>query len=396
MRPACFSKGMTVKSYRQLPPRKARDCDHAIIYRNEGEFCGWPFYCGLWRVANGDIVAGFKRISNAYADEDEVSHEKLTFRRGDLYLIRSHDGGHTWPQEGLLHVHRLDMTADEILACGPRCYEPEGPLDLSSPDTLIMTGAVPAFLKPDSQAWLRASTDGGRTWRRHILLPNGGLPSLSGCGSSMVRSDGMNLIGLATTTEGGWVNRPLVYASRDGVEWRFLSFITPKGDEGSAISDRAGPFIFGAIRQFYPRLIELHDGTILASVRFQRDAREVIWTDVYRSRDGGLTWSFLSRVNDWGAPGDLVQMRDGRVVCVYGYRVRPWGIRARVSEDGGESWGSEIILRDDGGSWDLGYPRVIEIEQGRLLCVYYMNTADDPVQAGGGVRHIARTFFSPD
>src|SRR5690606_24352578 len=130
---------------------------------------------------------------------------------------------------------------------------------------------------------------------------------------------------------------------------------------------------------------------ILAAVRYQRSARDVIWTDVYRSGDGGLTWSFLSRVNDWGAPGDLVQMQDGRVVCVYGYRVNPPGIRARVSEDCGESWGDELVLRDDGGSWDLGYPKVIEHEPGRLLTVYYMNCAADPVQMNGGVRHIAQT-----
>src|SRR5690606_36029311 len=129
--------------------------------------------------------------------------------------------------------------------------------------------------------------------------------------------------------EDGWVNRPLVYASRDGVEWRFLSFITPDSDGGSSVSDRAGPFIFGAIGQFYPRLIELQDGSILASVRFQRDARSVMWTDIYRSRDGGCTWQFLSRVTEWGAPGDLVQMQDGRVVCVYGYRTDRPGIRAR-------------------------------------------------------------------
>jgi len=385
-----------VSSYRRPRPRPAGARTHGVVYRNDRAFCGWPFYCGLWRVGNGDLVAGFKRIPNDYGGAAEVSHERLTFRRGDLYLIRSRDDGASWDADALTHVHRLDVTAEEILAQGPRSYAPEGPLELESPDTLIMTGAVPAFLKPDSQAWLRASTDGGRSWRRHILLPMGGLPALSGNGSAVVRSDGMSLIGLAMTTEDGWVNRPLVYASSDGIDWRFLSFITPQGGAGSAVSDRAGPFIFGAIRQFYPRLIELRDGSILASVRFQREARDVIWTDVYRSRDGGLTWAFLSRVTDWGAPGDLVQMQDGRVVCVYGYRVRPWGIRARVSEDGGESWGGELILRDDGGSWDLGYPRVIEVTPGRLLSLYYMNTADDPIQMNGGVRHIAQTIFTPD
>jgi hypothetical protein len=259
-----------------------------------------------------------------------------------------------------------------------------------------MSGGVPALFKPNSQAWLRASSDGGLTWRRPILLPPGGLPALTGHGSSTVRADGMSLIGLTTTTEGGWTNRPLVYASGDGVEWRFLSFITAAGDEGSAASDRKGELIFGAIGRIYPRLLALADGRILAAIRFQRDATGVIWTDIHESLDGGRTWGFLSRVNDWGAPGDIVELRDGRIVCVYGYRVAPPGIRARVSEDGGRSWGGEIVLRDDGGSWDLGYPRVIQLASGALLAVYYMNLKDDPIQMNGGVRHIARTIFTPD
>jgi hypothetical protein len=101
-------------------------------------------------------------------------------------------------------------------------------------------------------------------------------------------------------------------------------------------------------------------------------------------------------VNDWGAPGDLARMRDGRIACVYGYRLPPFGLRARLSEDEGRTWGREIVLRDDGGSWDLGYPRVVEHEPGRLLTVYYMNRKDDPIQMNGGVRHIAQTVFTAD
>ena len=101
------------------------------------------------------------------------------------------------------------------------------------------------------------------------------------------------------------------------------------------------------------------------------------------------------RVNDWGAPGDIVQMADGRIVCVYGYRLAPQGIRYRVSADGGKSWGEEVMLRADGGSWDLGYPRVIEHSPGRLLAVYYFNSAADKIQFNGGVRHIASTEFVP-
>ena len=38
----------------------------------------------------------------------------------------------------------------------------------------------------------------------------------------------------------------------------------------------------------------------------------------------------------------------------------------------------------------------IEHEPGRLLCVYYMNLKNDPIQLNGGVRHIAQTVFTPD
>jgi hypothetical protein len=38
------------------------------------------------------------------------------------------------------------------------------------------------------------------------------------------------------------------------------------------------------------------------------------------------------------------------------------------------SWGDEIVLRRDGGSWDLGYPRTVQRLDGKLVTVYYFNT----------------------
>jgi hypothetical protein len=172
--------------------------------------------------------------------------------------------------------------------------------------------------------------------------------------------------------------------------------MTPEADDGAAIADRTVGLRFAAHRYFYPRAIVLPDGGILASIRCQRDPTSVLWTEIFASDDGGRTWAFRSRVNDWGAPGDLCRMRDGRIACVYGYRMPPFGVRVRISEDDGRTWGREGILRDDGGSWDLGYPRVTEVEPGRLLAVYYMNRRDDPIQMNGGVRHIAQTVFTPD
>jgi hypothetical protein len=121
-----------------------------------------------------------------------------------------------------------------------------------------------------------------------------------------------------------------------------------------------------------------------------------MWTEVFASDDGARTWQFLSRVNDFGSPGSLVQLPDGRLVMVYGYRLMPAGIRAKVSEDEGRTWGPELIVRDDGGSWDLGYPNAWVTDDGKVGVIYYFNSKDDPVQVNGGKRHIQRSIFSVD
>jgi hypothetical protein len=171
---------------------------------------------------------------------------------------------------------------------------------------------------------------------------------------------------------------PVVYASSDGgASWGMLTEmdLTPRRPLG-----------------IMPYPILLDDGRIVAAVRRQYDSYSA-YTQVYRSSDGGRSWSFLSRVNDWGAPASLTQLPDGRVVCVYGYRRRPFGIRARVSADRCATWGREIVLRDDGGSWDLGYPRTLLRSDGALVTVYYFNDRADPIQQDGGVRYIAATIW---
>ena len=89
---------------------------------------------------------------------------------------------------------------------------------------------------------------------------------------------------------------------------------------------------------------------------------------------------------------------------VYGSRLPPAGLRAVVSEDEGATWGPEIVIRNDGGSWDVGYPRAWEAAPGKIGAIYYFNSKDDPMQVkpvgtlwgAGGVRFIARSFFSVD
>jgi hypothetical protein len=75
---------------------------------------------------------------------------------------------------------------------------------------------------------------------------------------------------------------------------------------------------------------------------------------------------------------------------VFGRRTPPYGIRARISTDQGQSWGPEIVLRQDGGSWDLGYSRSVQRPDGKIVSVYYFNDAPDHE------RFIAATIWNPD
>jgi hypothetical protein len=386
------------------PPRSAKNPDTAIVYRREDEFASHPYVAGFWETAAGHLIANFStRKVNYGGDPDNLSHNNLGRNTGTRGVtVLSEDRGRTWKE--------IDYPANSISGGpsedGSDSMAEIAPLDFLNKNVLIANSS--SGFSPTSRAFVRVSKDAGRTWSRSFSLPLDGLQALGAINSSLVRPDGRCLLFMFEVSQDGWNRRPLVYRSTDdGTSFHFLSFITPKEDPfaaGTGESWKKLPYAFGGHRWFYPRGYMLPNGRILCVLRCQRDPTGDLWTELYKSDDGGQTWQFLSRVNDFGAPGSLVQMGDGRLVIVYGYRLPPFGIRAVVSEDEGVTWGPEIIVRDDGGSWDLGYPNAWLVEPGKVGAIYYFNSKDDPVQVqpgntlagAGGIRHIARTIFTVD
>lgn len=116
------------------------------------------------------------------------------------------------------------------------------------------------------------------------------------------------------------------------------------------------------------------------------------WIEAWRSADNGESWSFVGEpVPDTGEgnPPHLLKLADGRLCVTYGHRAAPFGIFARLSDDGGKSWSKPIVLRDDGGGRDLGYPRSVQRPDGRIVTVYYFWT-----EKTGPERFIAATIWS--
>jgi hypothetical protein len=383
-----------IRSY--AAPRKLTDVDHAVVYQRGDEFSGWPHTMGYWNFGNGEILQQVTSIYTDYPDADAISHDNIGRggRGGKSVALRSKDWGRTW--DGAHPVVNMMSNIDSSMA------EAKTMGDLQSVDFLdedvIFSNSGAGFGTPEGRTDVRVSRDRGHSWSPAIPVPKDALYSISGMNSHLVRPDGTALIWLMEVDKEGWNRHPCVFAlPPGGRDFHFLTFITPKQDPyGEADGDYTSTFRFGGHRWFYPRGYMLPSGRMLCVLRCQRDPRGIMWTEVYHSDDAGRTWAFLSRVNDFGSPGSLVQMPDGRLVMVYGYRLMPAGIRARVSVDEGKSWGPELIVRDDGGSWDLGYPNAWATDDGKVGVIYYFNSKDDPVQVNGGKRHIQRSIFSVD
>jgi len=345
----------------------------------------WPFVGGLWRWDDGEIAVSFTTCESAYKNPGDTEHGRIE-SRGEQRLARSFDDGETWPDDAVQVLYAMpDML--QRLAFGP----PPEPvrLDYANPDTVLRCHYVMEGIEARSlrTSFVFGSADRGRTWHQGpVRLAASHLGGIQGLSSYVVRQDGLVLLFVegwhSAAASRDW--RCFIFASDDGgLSWYYYNAL-PCDEEPGYVYCHAGPAL-------------LPDGRILCTVRKQyRGSMRCSHTQLCESEDGGRNWRLLGRLNDYGATPHLLRLRDGRILCTTERRMPPFGIRARISEDEtGHSWGPEIILRDDGGSPDLGYSRSCQRADGSIMTFYYFNSAHDSIQFHGGVRHIAATIWEP-
>ncbi|MBL8173829.1 MAG: exo-alpha-sialidase [Bryobacterales bacterium] len=116
-------------------------------------------------------------------------------------------------------------------------------------------------------------------------------------------------------------------------------------------------------------ILRMNDGRLLAAMRSQKGGHIAIT----ESSDQAKTWSKPNQVTaDSEHPADLIQLRDGRVLMVFGQRNAPRGVHAMVSPDG-RTWekGKHIVLSDGAPNGDCGYPSSVEVSKGKVVTLYY-------------------------
>lgn len=242
------------------------------------------------------------------------------------------------------------------------------------------SGPGPRYLFWGSHTALRGRS--AASWLRHhdYLTPGGGFGrALSPCGSKNVVSPvrGQPLLSgqeVLLAVYGNARQGCALFASADqGRQWHFRGLIARDPEARIAYQE--------------PALCPDGQGGMVC---FMRTAGAGGRLATSRSKDGEA-WSAPRLHQLRGEPFHPLLLGDGRVLLSYGYRVEPYGIRARLLgsplDDPDEA--QEVIVRDDGGCADLGYPWAVQLADGRVLLTYYWTDAE-------GVRLIAGTRLALD
>lgn len=349
--------------------------EHVTVYHEEGRFAGWPANYGMWAWGD-EIVVGFTECTH---QAGAGFHARTPEQPAYPMQARSLDGGRTWQTEPMPAPSpgQRGFSADEHMVPQLRVataiemgMEPlprpcPGNIDFTHPDFALM--AARTGLGTGTVAWFYVSYDRARSWQGPYALPLFGLPGVEARTDYLVNSAGGCMLFLT--------------ASRDNGDEAAGVFMARTRDAGASFEFVAWVATSPESHLLMPASVRLDEKTIVTAIRCNsaRSAFDVApaWIDLYVSADNGSTWRYLSRpVPDTGAGGNppaMIRLRDGRLCLTHGYRAAPFGIRARLSEDGGKTWGEIIHLRDDGGCSDLGYPRTIQRADGTIVTVYYFN-----------------------
>jgi len=371
------------------------DVEHVLAYQDPEHACNQG---SIIKLSNGELLLGFNQ-------ERGLIHSDS----GQSCFVRSSDGGRSWDastfqvvwpwteyggnwdcaftqtSDGAILMHTrvcsfiapsaLKDGADQTLLAPPpgkpeRLKRQTGYAILRSDDLGATWGdAVPVNTAPIAAEGLMAYSVGGSGAGHIVELPDGGLlmPLHGSISREFQGREGETL-------------RCFVLRSDDGgANWEYWS--TVGYDPGH---------ILGWAEQGLTRLA---NGTLISMMRtsVKPSRNDNMW--LTHSEDDGASWAPPKRTALWGFPPDLIQLHDGRVLAVYGYRKEPDGVRGCVSEDG-LTWDleNEFVIRSGGFAdpsvamyWHTGYPSVVQLEDGTIVCGYHEyvpnGAAAEPIQA---------------
>lgn len=336
---------------------------HANIFSEPGRFAGWPANHGIWSW-NDEILVGFARgyTKDLGPDRHAIDREKPE----EHLLARSKDGGKTWTIENPSEKGALIPYGKTLHGIAPPWLKEKkwedcpGGIDFTNPDFVMALRMTNHHIGPSRFYY---SMNRGKDWQGPFHLniddPNGRPIYISARTSYIVNGPHDCHVFLTAGKQDGEEGRIFCARTTDGAKtWQFQSWI---GDEPKGYA-------------IMPSAVRVGKSELFVTVRCREG--DDSWIDAYRSLDDGRTWKFDNKAvptTGEGNPPSMIKLADGRICLTYGVRAAPYEMRARLSDDGGRTWGKEIVLRGNGGGRDIGYPASVQLPNGNVVTTYYFH-----------------------
>ncbi|MEX2512451.1 MAG: sialidase family protein [Cyclobacteriaceae bacterium] len=352
-----------------------------IIYKDTKYYSSFP---SIVKKQDGEYLLSFRRApdrkifgesGNSHVDPNSylvsmTSKDGLNWE-GEPELLYAHDfGGSQDPC--------LLQLKDGTLLCssyGWAFLNPEGLENVKKPIFENRGGSV--FLG----GYLVKSEDGGSTWDGPIypphikpeinLTPMGNPVPAYNRGAMYEGKDGRIFWVVAAHESANTrkTSNHLLISEDKGMTW---AYSCPVAQDEDVIFNEAS-------------IYETPKGDLVAFIRTANFEDQAV---IARSTDGGKTFQDWESMDFQGHPLQATRLPDDRVLLVYGYRHQPYGIRARIlnPECTDFATAEEIVLREDGGNGDIGYPWAVVLDDHHALVTYYFNIDNS-------TRHIAGTII---
>jgi hypothetical protein len=378
---------------------------HQIIYHKQNRFAGWPANNGAYIFDNNEIVVGFTEGPYELSDGHNTTTPYTTM------LAKSLDGGETWT------VYDPENFVGDF-GEKPNLKSLQEPIDFKKAGFAMRIVGEAYHGANDERAHFFYSYDAGKTWKGPFgfgdllndpQIKKSGLNELTPRTDYVVTGKNECLVIISAREKDSFATDRLfcIKTIDGGKTFSFQGWIVKPQSLSAHESDfkinlysdeEKNPYA-SECRAVMSQTLKIGSGELVSVIRrkyIHRGGPDKHWIDAYSSSDNGRTWKFLAKIADTGSangnPPAMTITKDGRLCVVYGERDNGT-IRIVYSSDQGKTWSEPQILMD--GFWsedmelnDLGYPRIVCRNDGKLVAMYYYSTKEH-------LHHLRATIWEP-
>lgn len=369
-----------VKKEDQATIRKIKDI---VIYSDTNSYATFP---SIIRKPDSTLFLAFRRAPDrrVFANGNTSHIDPNSY----LMYVESNNNGEEWSNPKLLFAHPyggsqdpcLYITRNGTMLCASYLW------------VYLRQGAIVNLKEPHLErsnflfqgGYLLRSFDGGESWEDPVYPPS--TPAEQSFNAFGEKISAYNR-GQMCEGQNGKLYWAVSSADTYKPKRKTSNYLLVSEDKGSTWEYLSQIAIDDSIIFNETSLYETPKGDLVA---FLRTGNYDDQACIARSKDGGKTFQKWESMGFQGHPLQATRLSDNRVLLVYGYRHKPYGIRARILNPECTNYNTapEFIIREDGGNGDIGYPWAVKLSDNRVLVTYYFNLNNGNRYIAGSILEI--------